>query len=220
LPSTRVATSWAKWSRPCRWQRRSVSYPAALVQWTDAELDCVHKVWLQVHRAVWRLPPGYASAPLVLHELRQNTINRYRRLCVRCGCHTERELAEHLQECTQCRSTPLCLIARLLQACGQLGVQIKLPAVLSLGKEQRELSWHGLVHRPPLPSLDCGGRCTTAGRHGDETWQRSQGGSCPTLPATPRHPLPPDAGSKPTQASSDVVSTAVPSAESEIAGTA
>ena len=148
-------------------------YSAALVPWTDAELDCVHKVWLQVHRAAWRLPPGYASAPFVLpedkggcpvahprvlmiqaltthieqlcalpDELRQNTINRYRRLCVRCGCHTERELAEHLQAG---RSTPRCPIARLLRACGQLGVQVKLPAVLSLGKEQRELSWHGLL---------------------------------------------------------------------------
>ena len=148
-------------------------YSAALVPWTDAELDCVHKVWLQVHRAAWHLPPGYASAPFVLpeykggcpvahprvlmiqaltthieqlcalpDELRQTTIDRYRRLCVRCGCHTERELAEHLQAC---RSTPRCPIARLLRACGQLGVQVKLPAVLSLGKEQRELSWHGLM---------------------------------------------------------------------------
>jgi hypothetical protein len=145
-------------------------YSADLVPWTDAELDCsVHKVWLQVHSSV----AGYASAPFVLpedkggfpvahsrvlmiqaltthieqlcalpYELRQNTINRCRRLCVLCGCHTERELAEHLQAC---RSTPLCPIARLLREFGQLGVQVKLPAVLSLGKEQRELSWHGLM---------------------------------------------------------------------------
>ena len=148
-------------------------YSAALVPWTDAELDQIHKVWLQVHRSAWRLTPGYASAPLVLpetkggcpvahprvlmiqaltthieqlcalpDELRQTTIARYRRLCVRCGCHTERELAEYLQTC---RPIPRCPIARLLRACGQLGVHIKLPAVLSLGKEQRELSWHGLM---------------------------------------------------------------------------
>ena len=148
-------------------------YSAALVPWTDAELDRLHKVWLQVHRAAWRLSPGFASAPfmlpeqkggcpvahprvlmiqaLTLHieqlvalpdELRQNTITRFRRLCEQCGCHTERELAEYLQEC---RTPPRCPIARLLRACGQLGVQIRLPAVLSLGKVQRELSWHGLL---------------------------------------------------------------------------
>ena len=43
-------------------------YSAALVPWTDAELDQIHKVWLQVHRSAWRLTPGYASAPLVLPE--------------------------------------------------------------------------------------------------------------------------------------------------------
>ena len=148
-------------------------YSAALVPWTDAELDRMHKAWLQVHRAAWRLSPGFASAPFLLpeqkggcpvahprvlmiqaltthieqlcalpDELRQHTISRYRRLCAQCGCHTERELAEYLQECR----TPLrCPIARLLRACGQLGVQIRLPAVLSLGKVQRELSWHGLL---------------------------------------------------------------------------
>jgi hypothetical protein len=43
-------------------------YSAALVPWTDAELDQLHKVWLQVHCAAWRLPPGFASAPFVLPE--------------------------------------------------------------------------------------------------------------------------------------------------------
>ena len=28
-------------------------YSAALVPWTDAELDQLHKVWLQVNRAAW-----------------------------------------------------------------------------------------------------------------------------------------------------------------------
>jgi hypothetical protein len=40
-------------------------YSAPLVPWTDAELDQLHRVWLQVHRAAWRLPPGYPSAPFV-----------------------------------------------------------------------------------------------------------------------------------------------------------
>ena len=41
-------------------------YSAALVPWTDAELDELHRTWLQVHRAAWRLPPGYASTPFLL----------------------------------------------------------------------------------------------------------------------------------------------------------
>jgi hypothetical protein len=39
-------------------------YSAPLVPWTDAELDRLHRVWLQVQRAAWWLPPGYPSAPL------------------------------------------------------------------------------------------------------------------------------------------------------------
>ena len=148
-------------------------YSAALVPWTDAELDRLHRAWLQVHRAAWRLSPGFASAPFLLpeqkggcpvahprvlmiqaltthiqqlcalpDELRQNTINRYRRLCERCGCHTEREPAEYLREC---RTPPRCPIACLLRACGQLGVQIRPSAVLSSAKVQPELRWHGLL---------------------------------------------------------------------------
>ena len=40
-------------------------YSAPLVPWRDAELDKLHAVWRQVERAAWRLPPGYASAPLL-----------------------------------------------------------------------------------------------------------------------------------------------------------
>jgi hypothetical protein len=39
-------------------------YFAPLVPWIDAELDRLHRVWLQVQRAVWRLPLGNPSAPL------------------------------------------------------------------------------------------------------------------------------------------------------------
>ena len=40
-------------------------YSAPLVPWRDAELDKMHAVWMQVQRAAWRLPPGYASARLL-----------------------------------------------------------------------------------------------------------------------------------------------------------
>jgi hypothetical protein len=45
-------------------------YTARSVPWTDAELDRLHRVWLQVQRAAWRLPPGYPSAPFVFPSAR------------------------------------------------------------------------------------------------------------------------------------------------------
>ena len=38
-----------------------------------------------------------------------------------------------------------CPLARFLRICGQLGVQARLPACLSLGKTQNETSWHSLL---------------------------------------------------------------------------
>ena len=148
-------------------------YSAPLVPWTDAELDVLHSKWLQVQRAAWRLPPGYPSAPLVLpakhggcaemhpvvllvqalakhieqlvalpDELRATTLRKYRKLCDSCGCHNERELAVHLAEERHPRACPL---ARLLRACGRLGIGVRLPACLSLGVAGRDTSWHGLL---------------------------------------------------------------------------
>ena len=148
-------------------------YSAPLVPWTDAQLNELYRVWLQVHRAAWRLPAGYPSAPLTLpgdhggcpvthprvllvqalakhieqlvalpDDLRQDTITRYRRLCANCGCHTARELAEHLAAERAPRRG--CPIARFLRACGQLGIAARLPACLSIGKVERETSWHCL----------------------------------------------------------------------------
>ena len=148
-------------------------YSAPLVPWTDAELDKLHAVWLQIQRAAWRLPPGYPSAPLVFpsarggcpeahpvvpmiqalakhieqlvalpDELREITIRKYKRLCDNCGCHNERELAAHLAEE---RRTRVCPLARLLRACGQLQMEIKLPVCLSLGVAGRDTSWRALL---------------------------------------------------------------------------
>ena len=147
-------------------------YSAPLVPWRDAELDKMHAVWMQVQRAAWRLPPGYASAPLmfpsrcggcpVVHpkvilvqalakhieqlvalpdELRQTTIRRFKRLCDSCGCHNERELAACLAEERQPRACPL---ACFLRIGGQLAVQIKLPACISLAVAGRDVSWYAL----------------------------------------------------------------------------
>ena len=157
-------------------------YSAPLVPWTDAELQEVHRTWLQVDRASWRLPSGYPSAPLVFptengggavphprvllvqalakhleqlvalpDQLREDTIARFRRLCDTCGCHTSAELARVLAEEESPRKCP---IARFLRACGQLGMPIRLPACLSLGKTERETSWYCLLtHVRRLASL-------------------------------------------------------------------
>ncbi len=39
----------------------------------------------------------------------------------------------------------MCQLARLLRACGQLQMQIKLPAFLSLGVAGRDTSWRALL---------------------------------------------------------------------------
>ena len=148
-------------------------YGAPLVPWTDAELNRLHKTWLQVNRAAWRLPPGYPSAPLVFpgehggcpvahpivsmvqalakhleqlvalpDEIRETTCRKYKQLCAACGCHNETELAAHLAEEWRPRACP---IARLLRACGQLKMQVKLPACLSLGTAGRDTSWRALL---------------------------------------------------------------------------
>ena len=148
-------------------------YSAPLIPWTDAELNNLHRVWLQVHRAAWRLPPGFPSAPLTLpsehggspvthprvmlvqalakhieqlvalpDDLRQDTIARYRKLCAACGCHSARELAAHLAEERVQRRCP---IARFLRTCGQLNIEVRLPACLSMGRVERETSWRNLL---------------------------------------------------------------------------
>ena len=150
-------------------------YSAPLVPWTDAEMEDLHSVWLRVHKAAWWLTPSYAAAPFRLpsenggcpevqprvilvqalakhieqlvalpDDLREETIARYRRLCVACGCHTARELTGWLA--TE-RKTRRCPISRFLRVCGQLGLEARLPACLSLGKVERETSWYALLER-------------------------------------------------------------------------
>jgi hypothetical protein len=75
-------------------------------------------------------------------DLRTETIARYKQLCETCGCRNEQELSEALSAERKPRRCPL---ARFLRVCGQLGVQAHLPACLSLGKAERDTSWHSLL---------------------------------------------------------------------------
>ena len=161
-------------------------YSAPLVPWTDAELEDMQLLWLRVQKAAWHLPPGYSGAPFLMpvehggealehpkvvlmqalakhieqlvalpDELRGETIARYKQLCDTCGCHNERELSEALAAETKPRQCPL---SRFLRVCGQLGIQARLPACLSLGKMEREASWHTLLthlrRRAAAPDAD------------------------------------------------------------------
>jgi hypothetical protein len=147
-------------------------YSAPLVSWTDAELEKLHAKWLQVHRVAWRLPPGFPSAPLMFpsadggtprgthgpgagtreaclalpDELRETCIRKFRKLCERCGCNNERELASHLAEEGRPRACPL---ERLFRACRQRWMEVKLPACLSLasgsGRGARRRRSEGLL---------------------------------------------------------------------------
>jgi hypothetical protein len=144
-------------------------YSAPLVPWADAELDKLHAKWIQIHRTA----PSFASAPLmfpsadggcpVAHpvvlmvqalakhveqlvalpdELREICIRKFRKLYESCGCNNERELASALAEEGRPRACPL---ARLFRACGQLQMEIHLPACLFLGMAGRDTSWHALL---------------------------------------------------------------------------
>ena len=77
-------------------------------------------------------------------ELLRETIARYKQLCDTCGCHNEQELSEALSVERKPRRCPLARFLRL-RVCGQLGVQARLSACLSLGKAEREASWHSLL---------------------------------------------------------------------------
>jgi len=148
-------------------------YGAPLVPWTDAELNKLHKTWLQVNRAAWRLPPGYPSAPIVfpsehggcpvahpLVPLVQALAKHIEQLVALPDEIREITCRKYKQLCAACGchneqelaahlaeewSPRACPIARLLRACGLLKMQIKLPACLSLGIAGRDTSWRALL---------------------------------------------------------------------------
>ncbi len=91
-------------------------YSAPLVPWTDAELDKLHAVWLQIQRAAWRLPPGYPFAPLLFPSARW-------------GCPEARHvvpmikaLAKHIEQLValpdELRETTIRKYRRLCDSCG------------------------------------------------------------------------------------------------------
>ncbi len=74
-------------------------------------------------------------------ELLETTIRTFRRLCDKCGCHKERELAAYLAEERQTRVCPLACFLRIY--C-QLEVQVELPVCTPLVVAGRNVSWYAL----------------------------------------------------------------------------
>ena len=148
-------------------------YSAPLVPWTDAELDKLHAVWLQIQRAAWRLPPGYPSAPLIFPSARggcpeahpvvpmiQALAKHVEQLVALPDELRETTIRKYKRLCDSCgchnarelaahlaeeQRPRMCPLARLLRACGQLQTEIKLPACLSLGVAGRDTSWRALL---------------------------------------------------------------------------
>ena len=113
-------------------------------------------------------------------DLREETIARYPRLYVACGCHTARELTSWLA--TE-RKTRRCPIARFLRVCGQLGLEARLPACLSLGKVERERD--ELVRASRANPHTCLGARCVGGSKGRRGASRQIVGCHTTPPARP-----------------------------------
>ena len=128
-------------------QCSSTSDASSVLLWCVA-LDACDGGAVEAAVDQYRLPYGYASAPIMVpsrsggcpvahpkvvlaqalakqidqlvalpDELRETTIRRSKRLCDKCGCHNERELAAFLAKERQPRACPL---AGFLRICGQL----------------------------------------------------------------------------------------------------
>lgn len=118
----------------------------------------------QISPRIWApglelLPTSCAPCPLSCAKLQSSCIG---------GCATGAGVAltRSARSWQECRPPPRCPIApRLRRACGQLGVQIRLPAVLSLGKAQRELSWYVAVAASESSESPWSGLCHRGREH-------------------------------------------------------
>ena len=147
-------------------------YSAALVQWTDADLEELFKIWMQVERAAWKLQRSFPSAQFRLPSDSGGTpVDHPRVVLVQAlAIHItqlvalpdelrELTIRSYRQLCRSCgcsnereltrslakeRKPRRCPVARLLRACGQLEVDIILPDCLT-SKAAREVSWYALL---------------------------------------------------------------------------
>ena len=91
-------------------------YSAPLVPWTDAELNDLHRVWLQVHRAAWCLPSGSPCAPLSLPSEHGGSHVAHPRVML------VQALAKHIEQLVALPDDPLQdTIAQYRQLCTSCG---------------------------------------------------------------------------------------------------
>jgi ribonuclease HI len=152
-------------------------YSAAMVPWSDRQLDQLHGLWIRLQKGAWRLPCSYPGAlfkfpeerggmpvahpkvyllqALVLHieqlALQDDDILKcarvqYQRLCQVLGCHSQDELRAALLEIKRVKNVPDCPMARLVRLSGELGMQARLPALIT-GSDIPHLSWFQLKCR-------------------------------------------------------------------------
>ena len=146
-------------------------YSAALVPWTDKQLNKLHTIWIRLQKGAWRLPSSYPGAlfkfpeeqggmpvahpkvfllqALTLH-VEQLTLHQDDILL--CAQLKYKELLKTYgchsqQELTQAliESKPLpdCPMARLLSLSNNLNFQAQLPFIIT-GDDITQLSWYGL----------------------------------------------------------------------------
>ena len=150
-------------------------YSAALVPWTDGQLNKLHKLWIRLQKGAWRLPPSFPGAVFLFPEehgglpvphpkvfLLQALALHVEQLalwdddvlaCARLQYTRLRSSfgchsqAELTQALLQRPRSSHCPIARLLRLAGELDLQAKIPALITGEEQPNLLSWFGLKQR-------------------------------------------------------------------------
>lgn len=149
-------------------------YSAALVPWTDRQLDRLHTVWIRLQKGAWRLPSSYPGAlfkfpeeqggmpvthpkvfllqALTLH-VEQLTLHEDDILL--CAKIRYKEMLkvfgchsqqELSQALIETKTPPVCPMARLLCLSNSLNLEARLPFLIT-GHNIAQLSWYGLKRR-------------------------------------------------------------------------
>ena len=150
-------------------------YSAALVPWTDRQLNKLHSLWVRLQKGAWRLPPSYPGAvfffpeaqgglavphpkayllqALTLHVEQLTLWDDDVLACARiqyarlCKSLGCHSQAELTQALLEGTRTPHCPIATLLRLAGELGLQAKLPVHITGEEKPALLSWFQLKLR-------------------------------------------------------------------------
>ena len=166
-------------------------YSAALVPWTDRQLNKLHSIWIRLQKGAWRLPSSYPGAlfkfpeeqggmpvthpkvfllqALTLHveqlTLHQDDILLCAQLKYKemLKTHGCHSQQELTQALIESKILPDCPMARLLCLSSNLNLQAKLPFIIT-GNDITQLSWHGLKRRV-LDNMESDNSCSIEDRN-------------------------------------------------------